>query len=117
MTMTEAELRQLPVIARDLAKRAMRQSHCRWIDVAIEEGWSKSLEDLFFSAAREGMRAPPFQPPPLSWFDDFPVRPTDHTYLKNHGIAHLKPELDRIIADRKQARQRSARGLFGEAAE
>lgn len=102
--MTEAEfrahLRHQQVLSQEISHTAMRRSSCRWIDIAIEEGWSKSLEDLFRSAAREILRKTPESPPPLAWFDRFPVNKEDREYLAQHGMAHLGVELERIKAAR-----------------
>lgn len=119
--MTEAEframLKQCNVLSHELARRAMRQSHCRWVDVAIAEGWSKSLEDLMRSAVREMLRTSPQSPPPLSWFDSFPMSEQDHSYFKQHGQAHLSTELAEIKQARAGLERREARKVLGEAAE
>ena len=85
--------------AREIAKRVMRRSRCPWIDVALAEGWSLSLEGLFRSAAREMVRKTG-SVPPLAWFDNFRFKPEDAAYFKTHGEAHMAFELHEIAAER-----------------
>jgi hypothetical protein len=119
--MTEAEfkaqMKQSTVLSQELASRAIRQSYCRWIDVAIAEGWSKSLEGLFRSAVREALRKTPQSPPPLSWFDKFPINEQDHSWLKQHGQAHFPAETEEIKAARHYLARIEPRKPFKEAAE
>lgn len=102
--MTEAQfyahLKHMQVLSSEIARTAMRKSPCRWIDIAIAEGWAKTLEDMFRSAAREILRKTPESPPPLAWFDRFPVNKEDHDYLAQHGVSHLPSEVEDIKAAR-----------------
>lgn len=123
-----AHMQQVQSAARAAAKRAMRQSRCRWIDTAIAEGWSKALEDLFASAAREYLRkqtlvkAPDYVLPapealPPAWFDGFVIKPDDHKYFQSTTHTHFAAELGEIQAARAAIPRRDKRQMFGEAAE
>lgn len=96
--MSEKPWEDATALARSMAHTVMRSSRCRWIDIAIAEGWSRSLEDMIRSCVRETARTG--KVPPLAWFDGFPVKDSDAKYFKAYGQAHTGVDLERIKAAR-----------------
>ncbi len=87
-----------------MAKAFMRKSPCRWVDIALTEGWGKSLEELVRSAIRETLRRGN-ELPSMSAMDKFPVRAEEHAYFARNGQQYYPAELEEIRAARKRLMQ------------
>lgn len=90
--------------ARTLAATWVRQGRNRWIDIAINEGWSFNLEEMARSVAFEHFRKDQ-KFPTLAELDQIRMTPDDHKYFLQHGRKHLDLVLEDIRAARSKLPQ------------
>lgn len=93
--------------ARNMAKAFMRQAPCRWIDIALDEGWAYSLEEMARDSIRETLRKGQGLPS-IQAMGGFPVRDEDHTYCKRNGRQLNSHELEQVREARAKLRRSAA---------
>ena len=82
-----------------LAAAYMRRGKSRWIDLSLDEGWGKSLQEFIASSARNRMRATGALPS-FGELDGFALKDDDLKWFRAHGAQFLKGELEDIMHDR-----------------
>lgn len=105
--MTDAEFKEHLIERRDgarvLAKAYMRRGASRWIDVALEEGWAKTLQGWIVEVCRkrheETGRLPAF-----GELDHFELKNEQHDWAQAYGSQFLRAELEEIQKARNSRR-------------
>lgn len=114
--MSSTPWQQLAETSRNMADVFLRTGNCRWIDVAFEQKWERSLRDLVKSAIYQQV-ANGGSLPTLAQLERFPMTKEDLEYYRGHGDALLEFEREPIIAARLQRsmqRQSRSQRITGE---
>lgn len=101
--MTEAEFNAKMTERRDgartLAKAYMRRGSSRWISIALDEGWGRTLEGWMIESCRR-VHAQTGALPVFNDLDAFEINANDYEWAKAYGQQFLGAELHEVKAAR-----------------
>jgi hypothetical protein len=106
---------ELAETSRRMAEAFLRTGNSRWIDIAISEGWERSLRDLVRSAIQQQV-ARGGEMPTLAQLDRFPMADEDRTYFRGHGQKLLEIDRQALIAARAARNGKVTARITGETA-